>query len=130
MAKYEQGTSDTEILALREDLKGAAKAIRHCTCDQGYIVGPFSRSGLPGRIYRGAATCECMQEFKRIGQILNDAVRDWERANGREYPNLITPDMIDHAHPTGRKPSAEMIARARQGVYSAEVSFEIPEEVT
>jgi hypothetical protein len=124
MAKYSAGQSDSDIQQLRADLDGQAKVIRNCTCDRGYIIGRIERNGV---YYQGVAMCGCMKEFKRIGRLLNEAVRDWEKANGREFHDLITPKMLDHSHETGTKPSPEMMARARQSIYNAGQSFDIPE---
>jgi hypothetical protein len=117
---------DDDILRLRASLERQAEIIRNCSCDQGYIIGPFSRRDMPGRVYQGAAMCECYREFKRIGRLLNDAVREWERGSGREYPLLITPKMTDHSHVTGQQPSAEAMRRARLSVAGMSENFEIP----
>jgi len=107
--------SDMMIEDLRNDLRDLARAIRHCPqeCEQGFHYSVEIRDG---RQYFFASPCDCYKRWRAKGRELLKAVKKWERAQGIEYHNLITPEMIFHARPTGDPASAETTERARQTI--------------
>jgi hypothetical protein len=112
------------IDALRNDLRDAARMIRECPdCEIGYVMGVTIFSG--GR-YASAAQCHCFKAFREKGRELNEAIRRYEKASGREYVGLITGDMTFHGSPTGEPASAETTERARQAIKGIEL--DVPEE--
>lgn len=115
--------TDAMIESLRNDIRDAARLVRNCQhgCEIGFH---FTQEERDGYWYTFARQCSCYKAWRAKGRELLKAVKKWERSQGMEYHNLITPEMIYHARPTGEPASRETTQRAREAIQGLNFDME------
>ncbi len=117
-----QGDSILDAIeANRNRLRDAARVIRHCECDQGYVHGV---KFLGEREYQCVSECHCLKAWKGVHRETAEQIRKWEKHTGNEYRNPLTPEMTYFARPKGDKPSREQVERAREAISRFETGVE------
>jgi hypothetical protein len=108
------------IEVYRNQLRDAARIIRNCDCDQGYVR---ETRDLGEREYPCVSVCHCLTAYKTLHREMMEQIRKWEKATGNEYRNPLTAEMTNFAHPTGERPSAEAMQLAKQAMSRVELGI-------
>jgi len=110
--------SDTDafldnIESYRSQLRDAARIVRHCSCDQGFVL---SSKIVGGREYACVSECHCFQSWKSVHREMAEQIRKWEKATGNEYRNPLSAEMVYFAHKEGEKATRPAVERAKQQI--------------